>query len=111
MSTVSNILLAELIQEEIVKCINIDCRGKYAAVMDRMVEISETDQLSVIVRYVTRHEKVHERLLHLNIITSGKVEALWNLLFAKLEKHNLNIEHLIGLLLDGASPNTSENHI
>ena len=90
-STVNNILLAlaELIQEEIVGCINTDCKGKYGAVMDGTVDISGTDQFSVVVRYVTKDGKVHERLLGLEVITSGKGEALWNLLSAKLEKHNL----------------------
>ena len=77
--------------------------------MDGTVDISGTDQLSVVVRYVTKDGKVHERLLGLEVITSGKGEALWNLLSAKLEKHNLNIEHLIGLSLDGASANASKN--
>ena len=72
--TVNNILLAlaELIQEEIVECINTDCKGKYGAVMDGTVDISGTDQLSVVVKYVTRDGKVHERLLGLEVITSGK---------------------------------------
>ena len=110
-STVNNILLAlaELIQEEIVECINTDCKGKYGAVMDGTVDVSWIDQFSVVVRYVTKDGKVHERLLGLEVITSGKGEALWNLLSAKLEKHNLNIEHLIGLSLYGASANTSKN--
>ena len=110
-TTVNNILvtLAELIQEEIVKCINTDCRGKYGAMMDGTVDISGTDQMSVVVRFVTSDGKVQERLLGLDVITSGKGEALWKLLSAKLQKHNLNIQNLIGLSLDGTSANTSDN--
>lgn len=110
-TSVNNILLilCELIQESIVTTINEKCNKKYGVMMDGTVDVSGTDQMDIIVRYVTSDGTVHERLLGLEVITSGKGEDLWNLLSAKLVRHGLSIADLIGLSLDGASANTSQD--
>ena len=110
-TTVNNIIriLAELIQERIVETINRDCNRKYGIMMDGTVDISGTDQLNIVARFVGTNGKVEERLLGFEVITSGKGEALWKLLVGKLGKLGLDKKSLVGLSLDGASANTSEN--
>ena len=106
---VNNIIriLAKLIQEKIVDTINTDCNQKYGAMMDGTVDVSGTDQMNIVVRYVTSDGRVQERLIGFKVITSGKGEALWTLLCEKLTQTGLNVRSLIGLSLDGASANTS----
>ena len=82
---------------------------KYGIMMDGTVDISGTDQMNIVSRFVDKHGNIQERLLGLEVITSGKGIDLWKLLVGKLENLKLDIGGLIGLSLDGASANTSEN--
>jgi len=75
--------------------------------MGGTVDISGTDQLNIIARFVDTDGKVQERTLGFEVITSGRGEDLWKLLVGKLESLKLGITSLIGLSLDGASANTS----
>ena len=77
--------------------------------MDGTVDVSETDQQNIVVRFVSNDGKIHERLLGFEIITSGTGEALWDLVSGKLKAVGLQITSLIGMLLEGASANRSEN--
>lgn len=54
-TTVNNILkiLCASIQDRIVTEINKECKGKYGVMMDGTVDVSGTDQMSVVLRYVT----------------------------------------------------------
>lgn len=64
--------------------------------------------MSVVVRLVTNDGKVQERLLSLDVATSGTGEVFWQLLSTKRQNHYLDIQNLIGLSLDDTSVNTSD---
>lgn len=110
-TTVNNILLflCASIQDSIVTTITEECKGKYGVMMDGTVDVSGTDQMSIVLRYVTTDGTVCERLLGLDVIKSGTGEALWSLLSAKLTHHHLEVGNAIGMSLDGASANTSQD--
>ena len=86
-----------------------ECKGKYGVMMDGTVDVSGTDQMSIVLRYLTIDGTVCERLLGLDVIKSGTGEALWSLLSAKLTHHHLEVGNAIGMSLDGPSANTSQD--
>jgi hypothetical protein len=110
-TTVCNIIkvLSEIIQEKVVQTIKDKCHGKYGVMADGTVDIAGIDQFNIIARFVGHDGKVQERLLGLEVITSGKGEDLWKLIADKTVKLGLDITSIIGLSLDGASANTSTN--
>ena len=109
-----NVITVEENQED--KCaknceyssVNADCTKRYCVVIDGTVDVSGTDPMSIVARFVGLISAglVQERLLSLDVMTSATAEALWKLLSTKLQKRDLQFQTLIGLSIvsmDGAS--------
>lgn len=64
--------------------------------MNGAVDVSENDQVSVMVRFATADDS-SKRLLGLSVMKSVTGQALWNLL-AKLVRHGLSISDIISNL-------------
>lgn len=94
-------LMGQKVRETIIKEIK---KAKYfSIVVDSTPDVSHTDQLSFIFRYVMDNGEPVERFLHFLPNTGHKSEDLAKVVFKVLESNNLDIQNCRGQSYDNAS--------
>ncbi|CAB4042939.1 zinc finger MYM-type 1-like [Paramuricea clavata] len=74
----------------------------YAIIADETLDMSQTEQLSLLVRFVWNGE-VEERLLAMMSMNETIAEALFEAVTQKLQQHGIDVAHLRGQCYDGAN--------
>jgi hypothetical protein len=74
----------------------------YAIIADETPDMSQTEQLSLLVRFVWNGE-VEERLLAMMPMNETTAEALFEAVTQKLQQHGIDVAHLRGQCYDGAN--------
>ena len=67
----------------------------YAIIADETPDMSQTEQLSLLVRFVWNGE-VEERLLAMMPMNETTAEALFEAVTQKLQQHGIDVAHLRG---------------
>jgi len=99
-------LLINAIAREIINIIKCEIHSArfFSISIDSTFDISRTEQVSFIVRYVEESGKINERLIAMKnaAITTG--QALFNLFSGVMDQHSFNWKsYLVGQSLDGAA--------
>ncbi|XP_008190119.1 uncharacterized protein LOC103311974 [Acyrthosiphon pisum] len=100
-NTLINAIAQEIIN--IIKC-EIQSARFFSISIDSTFDISRTEQVSFIIRYVEESGKINERLIAMkdSAITTG--QALFNLFSGVMDQHSLNWKsYLVGQSFDGAA--------
>jgi len=93
--------MAEEVQKTIIKEIQI--ARYYSISVDSTPDISHTDQLSFIVRYVNEGSQPIERFLCFIDDVGHKSEQIATAVFSIFDKYDLNLKYLRGQSYDNAS--------
>jgi len=94
-------IMAEEVQKTIIQEIQI--ARYYSISVDSTPDISHTDQLSFIVRYVNEDGQPIERFLCFIEDVGHKSEQIATAVFSIFDKYDLNLKHLRGQSYDNAS--------
>lgn len=86
-----------------------DCGGKFGIMMDSTTDTSTTNQCSLVVRFVTKCLTIVNRTIAFTPAIAHRGQDLFNIVKAKLNDVNLQIQNCIGSSTDGASNMYSEN--
>lgn len=97
--------LIEILGNKVLKYIvNEIIEAKYFSIsVDSTPDISHTDQLTVVLRYVTSNGEVAERFLKFLLIQNHKGEELATEILNFLSQHNIDVRNLRGQSYDNAS--------
>jgi len=86
------------IQEEVAR--RVKAAGLYAVMMDETADVSHKEQVAIFVRFVNDTNatdcRLGERLLALVDTAATTGEALAKLLLDTMERHDLNVQHVVG---------------
>jgi len=96
--------LLQMIAAECVEAIATKCRGRIFSIMcDEVRDRSNTELMSVVVRYVSDEADVHESLLSLIEVKETTGKFLFQKLTDLLESVQLSFDSVVGQCYDGAS--------
>jgi hypothetical protein len=83
------IIIANCIKQQLTKQVNE--AGRFSIQMDSTQDVSVTDQLAIVLRYV-REGVVHEHLYRLISVNSSSGENLFNIMRDSLTQDDLKVE-------------------
>ena len=86
----------------------INDAGMYSIAMDCTTDSSHADQLSIIMRYLTKSLDIVERLVRIQRVKDSSAEGLFNTLQDILKESSLSLKDAVGQSYDGASVMTGK---
>lgn len=88
--------------DKIVREIN-ESGGQYGVMMDGTTDITTTHQVSIVVWYLNRLNKIVERTIGICSVNETTGESLYESLSSKLKEVGLQLGNIIGCSFDGAA--------